>query len=128
MWHGARRGIQSATGASRQGVAAAGRAGFAQSLTQGSVCTEHPGPTLQGAEWNTERFRSASLRPQCRSASGEMEDAVSRFLPARAGCVRREDAALRLQHGIAAEHTSGEEGADSMKDKAKPYLAADGFS
>ena len=42
--------------------------------------------------------------------------------------MRREDAALRLQHGIAAEHTSGEEGADSMKDKAKPYLAADGFS
>ena len=72
-------------------------------------------PDTTGSGVQTERFRSASLRPQCRSGSGETEDAVSRFLSAHGGCVRREDAVLRQQHGIAAEHTSGEEKADSMK-------------
>ena len=43
----------------------------------------------------------------------------------------RSDSALRVcvrNAGAPAEHTSGKEKADSMKDKAKPYLAADGFS
>lgn len=33
--------------------------------------------------------------------------------------MRREDAVLRQQHGIAAEHTSGEEKADSMEEQGE---------
>ena len=59
---------------------------------------------------------SASAMPERQRRNGGCS-LVS--LSARGGCVRREDAVLRQQHGIAAEHTSGEEKADSMEEQGE---------
>lgn len=56
---------------------------------------------------------SASAMPERQRRNGGCSLAS---LSAHAGCVRREDAVLRQQHGIAAEHTSGEEKANSIED------------
>ena len=59
---------------------------------------------------------SASAMPERQRRNGGCSLAS---LSARAGCVRREDAVLRQQHGIAAEHTSEEEKADSIEEQGE---------
>lgn len=59
---------------------------------------------------------SASAMPERQRRNGGCSLAS---LSAHGGCVRREDAVLRQQHGIAAEHTSGEEEADSMEEQGE---------
>ena len=83
---------------------------------------------MKEAEWNTERFRSASLRPKYRSASGEMEDVVSRpYPPTEDVCAEKMqycDSSTESQRSSLPERRKR----TVWKNKAKPYLAADGFS